>query len=270
MSANTWLPDGDLSAAYARHGATLRGALRHALVARALLAHLPGQGQRVLDVGGGDGHQAAQLARAGHRVSVLDPDAGMLERARQRLAGEPEPVRARITLIEGRGEDAAELAGGDFDLVCCHGVLMYLEDPVPLLTAVVAAARPGGLISVLTKNADALAMRPALEGRWADALEMMRARTEVGNLGVRTRAHTVADLHELLSDLGVGVVAWYGVRVFTDHLGEIPVPEGFDQILQAEWEAGRCDPYRGVARMIHLIASTAAPAAKTIEKDAGA
>ncbi|MGI5292688.1 methyltransferase domain-containing protein [Nonomuraea polychroma] len=265
MTANTWLsPAGDLSAAYARHRGTLRGALRHALVARALLAHLPSTPQRVLDVGGGDGHQAVQLARAGHQVSVLDPDAGMLARAAERLKDEPEEVRARVTLIEGRGEDATELAGGDFDLTCCHGVLMYLADPGPLLAAVVGATRAGGLISVLTKNADALAMRPALEGRWTDALAVISARTEVGNLGVRTRAHTICEVSDLLRRCGATQVTWYGVRIFTDHLGDTPVGEGFDHILQLEWEAGCRDPYRHIARMFHLIAS------KDLAKDAGA
>ncbi|MBB2912072.1 hypothetical protein FHS43_003352 [Streptosporangium becharense] len=57
---NSWTSDSgaDLATGYARHAGTLRGALRHALVARALREHLPAEPQRVLDVGGGDAHQA--------------------------------------------------------------------------------------------------------------------------------------------------------------------------------------------------------------------
>lgn len=256
--SNTWTtPDGgDLSEAYARHTGTLRGGLRHALVARALRTHLPAGVQRVLDVGGGEAHQAVLLARAGHEVTVLDTDPRMLKRAAERLAHELEEVRERVTLIEGAGENAGELVGGGYDVVCCHGVLMYVSDPRPLVQALVAAARPGGLLSIMTKNAAALAMRPALEGRWADALAVMDADTEVGNLGVATRADTLAGIEAMLAEVGASTGAWYGVRVFTDHLGDEPVGEGFDQVLEAEWEAGRRDPYRQVARQFHLIART--------------
>src|SRR5687768_10558138 len=77
-NANTWSGNpGDLAAAYARHSTTLRGAVRHALVTRALLAHLPQQPCRVLDIGGGAGEQALALARAGHTVTLLDSDPAM-------------------------------------------------------------------------------------------------------------------------------------------------------------------------------------------------
>ncbi|WP_066374681.1 methyltransferase [Herbidospora mongoliensis] len=253
--SNSWTSasGADLSAGYARHAGTLRGALRHALVARALRTHLPTDSQRVLDVGGGDGHQAVLLARAGHRVTLLDPDPGMHKRAAERLAAESEQVRDRITLVEGTADQATDLAGDGFDLVCCHGVLMYAEDPRAFLNDLASALRPGGLMSLLTKNADALAMRAGLEGRWADAVAVMGAGSVEGNLGVSSRADTLASVEAILDDAGVTTSCWYGVRVFTDHLGDAPVGEGFDYVLEAEWQAGCRDPYRQIARLFHLI-----------------
>ena len=52
---------------------------------------------------------------------------------------------------------------------------------------------------------------------------------------------------------GAEVVEWYGVRVFTDHLGDNPPDPNLPDVLKLEWEAGRRDPYRSVARLIHLI-----------------
>ncbi|WP_433358869.1 methyltransferase [Streptosporangium sp. CA-115845] len=254
---NSWTSTpSDLSAQYLRHTGTLRGALRHALVARALHTHLPAGPQRVLDVGGGDGHQAIQLARAGHTVTLLDPDPAMLKRAQTNLAAEPGDVRQRVTVVLGSGEHAGELVGDGFDVACCHGVLMYVAAPHTLLSAMVAAVRPGGLISVLTKNGDALAMRPGLEARWADALQIMNAGTEVGNLGVTSRGHTLRQLQTLMTDAGAVIARWYGVRIFTDHLGDAPIGPDFDLIVQAEWQAGSLEPYRRVARLLHLIAHT--------------
>lgn len=256
---NSWTSasGADLSAGYARHAGTLRGALRHALVARALRTHLPAGSQQVLDVGGGDGHQAVQLARLGHQVTLLDPDPAMLKQAVNRLAAEPEQVRSRVRLVEGTGEQAAALVGGGYDLVMCHGVLMYVDTPEPFVRDLVSAARPGGMVSLLVKNRDALAMRPALEGRWADAIAILDANSETGNLGVTSRAHTGAEIEAALIRAGASTVAWYGVRTFTDHLGDTPVGENFDLILEAEWQAGRRDPYRRVARLLHFIGWTA-------------
>ena len=79
-SANTWL-DESLADPYAAHAGSLRGAVRQALVTRALLAHLPAPPQHVLDIGGGNGHQAIALASRGHQVTILDPDEAMLKRA---------------------------------------------------------------------------------------------------------------------------------------------------------------------------------------------
>src|SRR5262249_19806379 len=105
---NTWASTmADLAASFARHSGTLRGALRHALATRALLAHLPDPPQHILDVGGGAGHQALALAHAGHRVTILDSDDTMLDRARTALTEQPEDVASRVQLRHGRGEQAA-------------------------------------------------------------------------------------------------------------------------------------------------------------------
>jgi hypothetical protein len=47
--------------------------------------------------------------------------------------------------------------------------------------------------------------------------------------------------------------AWYGIRTFTDHLGDTPPGPDIDHVVEAEWAAGQRDPYRQVARLIHYI-----------------
>jgi S-adenosylmethionine-dependent methyltransferase len=257
MTANTWTDGadpGELALSYARHAGTLRGAVRQALVTRGLFAHLPAAPQRVLDIGGGTGHQAIALARAGHSVVLLDPDEAALGYATQALSVQPAQVRDRVRVVPGRGEDAAELVGSGFDAACCHGVLMYLRDPHRMLAALGGAVRPGGLLSIVTKNGEALAMRPGLEGRWADAIAVLDSDAETGNLGVASRGDTVEGISAALAGAGVQTVAWYGVRALTDHLRDTPVGADFDQIVDAEWAVGQRDPYRRVARLFHLVA----------------
>ena len=53
------------------------------------------------------------------------------------------------------------------------------------------------------------------------------------------------------------VSRWYGVRVFTDAAAsDTPLPDNatLNAILQFEERAGRTDPYRRVAALLHLIA----------------
>ena len=209
---------------------------------------------RVLDVGCGQGTQALYLARAGHQVTGLDLSSELLGRFAATLAAEPAEICGRVRLILGPGERAPELAGTGYDLVLCHGVLMYLADPLPMITALSHAAAGGGLISVLVRNGLALAMRDGLLGRWPDALAAFDSLDYVNRLGLAARAHTPGQLDELFGPLGWHRHDWFGVRVFTDHRDEpAPAPAELDQLMAAEREAGRRDPYRQVAALLHVV-----------------
>jgi SAM-dependent methyltransferase len=225
-----------------------------------LLEHLPPPPAAVLDVGGGAGHQSFPLATLGYRVTLLDPSAAMLDKARERLRRLPEDAQSRLTLIEAEGARADEAVNSQrFAAVLCHGVLGYLEDPAPVMDQLCRCAAPGGLVSILAGNADAAAVRPALERRWVDALAAFDARSEIGVLGLPTRADTVAELSEQLQARGVQPLRWYGVWHFVDwlDLGGVPVdPTDSAQIQAAaavELEAGRRDPYRQLSRIFHLL-----------------
>ena len=243
-----------LAAGYNSSGGTLRRVIRHELVDRALAEHVSGPPARIVDVGGGAGQQAIPLLRRGYEVTILDPSREMLDEARRRLAAEDQNARHLSRLVEGTGERAHEVLGGEkFDAVLCHGVLMYLEDARPMIRALSRLARPGGIVSVLTKNASALATRPALEGRYGDALSALGTDTDRGRLGVMTRGDTVEGLSAAFAEAGLTVEQWYGVRVFTDHLGNSTPGEDLPEILELEWEGGKRDPYRSVGRLIHIV-----------------
>jgi S-adenosylmethionine-dependent methyltransferase len=247
-------PFAGLAGRYNSSGGILRQVVRYGLVDRALDEHLPDPPANIVDVGGGAGQQAIPLLRKGYEVTILDPSPKMFAEARLRLESEDESVRRRVRLVEGTGERAHEVLGGEtFDAVLCHGVLMYLEDARTMIQALSDLANPGGIVSVLTKNAAALAMRPALECRYRDALSSLGADRDRGRLGVPTRGDTVEGLSEAFAGAGLTVERWYGVRVFTDHLGDTMPGEDLPEILELEWEAGKREPYRSVARLIHVV-----------------
>jgi SAM-dependent methyltransferase len=240
--------------------ATVKGRVRTFVLHQQLLRHLPAPPARVLDVGGGAGHQSLPLARLGYDVTILDPSAAMLAKAKQRLDAEPEAVRRRVRLVEATGEDAPEvLHGATYDAVLCHGVLMYLPRPERLVEALCRCAAPEGIVSIMALNAQTLAVRPALDHRWADALAAFDASAEVGVLGVDTRADTVDGLSDLLRGCGVEPAAWYGVWLFSDWL-ELPSEStDVDAVAAVELEASLRDPYRQLSRVFHLVGRRGAP-----------
>ncbi|MEV1018734.1 methyltransferase domain-containing protein [Streptomyces sp. NPDC050264] len=215
-----------------------------------------GQRLRVLDVGMGQGTQALRLARAGHKVTGVEQDPGMVAAARQALAAEPEGVRERVRVVEGDGRDTGvHFLPGSFDVVLCHGVLMYVEDPDALLAGLARMLAPGGLLSLLVRNADALAMRPGLAGDWVTALGAFDSTKYHNRLGLDVRADRLDTLTATLAGIGAPLHAWYGVRVFTDQAGDAAEPPErgeLQTLLAAEERAGRTEPYRRVAALMHL------------------
>ncbi|WP_328366072.1 methyltransferase domain-containing protein [Streptomyces sp. NBC_00457] len=213
-----------------------------------------GRRLRVLDVGMGQGTQALRLARAGHQVTGVEQDPKMISVAREALSAEPEGIRERMRIVEGDGRDTGvHFLPGSFDVVLCHGVLMYVDDPDPLLAGLARMLAQGGLLSLLVRNADALAMRPGLSGDWAGALAAFDTVSYRNRLGLDVRADRLDALTGTLAGIGAPLHAWYGVRVFTDTAADGAEASGdIDALLAAEERAGRTDPYRRVAALLHL------------------
>ena len=240
--------------------ASVKGRVRRYVMHQQLLEHLPEPPATVLDVGGGAGNQSFPLAQAGYEVTLLDPSPAMLAKAEQRLQRLPGDAQQRVTLLQADGEQAVEaVEGRHFAAVLCHGVLGYLDRPEPMVDQLCRCADAGGVVSIMTGNAKAGAVRPALERRWDDALASFDARSEIGVLGVQGRADTVEEVSELLRSGGVEPLRWYGVWLFVDWLefgGAELDPSDERQVAATaavELEASRRDPYRQLSRVFHLL-----------------
>lgn len=239
----------------------LRDTVRQELIARQLdeqiAARYPvGQRLRILDAGMGQGTQALRLARAGHTVTGLESDPELLTAARESLATEPAGIRERVRLIQGDGrETGVHFLPGSFDVVLCHGVLMYADAPDALLAGLARMLAPGGLLSLVVRNAEALAMRPGLAGDWAGALGAFESDVYADRGGAKVRADRLDALTSTLAGIAAPLHAWYGVLVFTDGLPAdegLPAADELERLLTAEDRAGRTDPYRRIAGLLHL------------------
>jgi hypothetical protein len=51
------------------------------------------------------------------------------------------------------------------------------------------------------------------------------------------------------------MIAWYGVRLFTDHWDRDARADDLEVLIAAEEQAGKRDPNRAVAALTHTLAS---------------
>ena len=224
-----------------------------------------GRRLRVLDVGLGAGAQALRLARAGHRVTGLESDPALLDVVRDALEREPEGIRERFRLVPGTGQDTGvHFLPGTFDVVLCHGVLMEARDPESTLAGLARVLDAGGLLSLVIRNEAARAMRPGLDGDWDAAQAALNAGRAAS---ADDRALRLDGLTSLLQRIGTPLDRWYGVDVFGARTadGAKGAQDGGDskddktgrpddeRALAAEELAGRTDPYRTVAALLHLV-----------------
>lgn len=243
---------GELSDQYASYSGSVRGRLRHDIVMWGITTHCNPPG-RALDVGCGDGEVSIRLAALGWSVDGFDPSEEMIQRAKRRVPAD------RAGAVQFSVASLEEWAGNvRYDLVCCHGVLMYLPSSVPAIERLASWVKPGGHLSVLTKNGSAVGFREGLKQQYDVAIRLIErgALASPGNLGVQTRGDTVPTLVRYLRDAGLRVADWYGVRIFHDHIppDRVISEDDYRSALALEWVAAVRSPFRDVAPLVHLMA----------------
>jgi S-adenosylmethionine-dependent methyltransferase len=246
----------------------VRNVVRQELISRQLDRHLGRAPARILDVGAGQGTQSIRLARAGHRVLAVEPDADMRAAFAAALDAEPAGVRERVTLRAGSAVRLAEATGGErYDAVLLLGVLMYLPASGPVIAELAAHVRPGGLLALAARTTTSALWRPAARQDWPAALaafeEHDRAVAEgrdmryLNEIGAPSRADFFDALTGAAAECGLELENWYGVRIAVD-VEELDPPPPSDPrelaaLLDVEERLGATDPYRQLGQLAHLI-----------------
>jgi len=227
-----------------------RGRVRLDLVLERLNHVLSPPPARILDAGGGTGAFAIPLAQIGYDLTVADQSADWLEHARQKA----DAAGVTVELINTGLESLTDADLGPFDAILCHAVLMYVEDPVSVLRTLRSLALPGAILSLVEKNRDGIALRPGLQGNYAEARRLLTERRSVGRLGVENSAYSVGEWLTMLDDAGWTAEDWVGIRLFSDHAPDSLDADAYAALLNLERAAGAMDPYRQVSRLVHALA----------------
>lgn len=238
----------------------VKGAIRLAALERDLREHVPQLWQskplRVLDAGGGFGQFAGMFASLGHEVTLCDLSSEMLRRAaalhEQAYPGcSMDYVHGAIQQLAQQPEHQA-----GYDIVLCHAVLEWVEEPMSLVAALQQLAKPDGLLSLMFYNVHSLIYRNLIRGNFRKV-----ERLEAGDFSIDTDTLTPMnplkplDVREQLVKLGMQPMAESGVRVIYDYMAK-PAQQArtLEDIITMELRYSQREPFRSQGRYYHILA----------------
>jgi S-adenosylmethionine-dependent methyltransferase len=217
---------------------------------------------RALDLGCGTGAAAVRLARLGILVTLIDSSLAMLELA------ERTTVEAGVSdKIKIKHADVVRLMDlchtGSFDIILCHNLLEYVDDPGAVLRGATRVMRnSSAILSVLVRNQAGEVLKAALEkGDLAAAEHNLTADWGQESLyGGRVRLFTAEALEAMLKDASLTITARRGVRVIADYLpAQISRSAEYERIFALERKLGKRQEFFGVARYMHCLACCVTP-----------
>ncbi|HEY2499117.1 MAG TPA: methyltransferase domain-containing protein [Candidatus Angelobacter sp.] len=211
----------------------------------------------VLDLGCGTGTAAVRLARLGFHVTLLDSSQAMLEIA-QRAALDAD-VSNQVTVQYG---DATTLSSlfkvRSFDVILCHNLLEYVDDPGAVLAGAAGLLRDSSaILSVLVRSQAGAVLKAAIQtGDLAAAEEALTSEWAQESLyGGKVRLFTSDKMRDMMKASSLRVIAERGVRIIADYLPpKVSRDEEYERILELERKLGRRPEFAASARYAHFLA----------------
>jgi S-adenosylmethionine-dependent methyltransferase len=180
----------------------------------------------------------------------------MLRIARQQA--EAGSVAARISFCHADAGQLRELFDAEsFDIVVCHNLLEYAENPSATAGDISHVMRKDAVLSLLVRNRAGEVLKEAVKSRdWKLATANLTAETVVDSLyGEFVRLFAPAEVRDLLARAGLEVLAEHGVRVFFDYLGlESLADAAYSRVFELESALGVRPEFAAIARCTQIIA----------------
>ncbi len=230
---------------------------------RAGVSILSGTSQ-ALDLGGGTGATALCLAELGFHVTLVDKAEAMLSLAAEAARGAG--ISDRLTFQQADAADLASLFPSSFfDVVVCHNMLEYAEDPAAVLRGIrqVSKCSPGAVVSIVVRNRAGEVLKAGIKaGDLALAEKNLTAEWACESLyGGRVRLFRPAELRDQLHQASLEIIAERGVRVMADYLPRELSQDAaaYERLLAFEQSLGEQPDLAAIARYTQVLARAAEP-----------
>jgi len=243
---------------YAAYLDTAEGRLRLDLAFANLQRLLPRtKPLSALDLGCGTGAIAVRLAQQGHHVTLLDSSQSMLDLAK--CSAQKAGVAEKIALKLG---DARQLEflfkSRSFDLVLCHNILEYVDEPIGVLQSAASALRDShSILSIVVRTQAGEVLKAAIQqGDVAASARNLTAEWGHESLyGGKVRLFTPNSLQSMLAAASLTATAEHGIRVLSDYLPtRISREDEYENILDLERRLGARPEFASIARYMHCVA----------------
>jgi S-adenosylmethionine-dependent methyltransferase len=246
----------DLAERFARNiYGSAKGEIRLAIVWQHLMQTLPQltaeKPLRILDAGCGFGQLAMRLAQLGHEMVLSDLSEKMLNGAEHVFADQL--PQAKVEFIHAPVQTLSGKISGQFDLVLFHAVLEWLAEPQQTLQQLLQLIKPGGHLSLLFYNRDALIFRNLMRGNWRK-VESGEYQGEEGSL---TPYHPLSlqEVEGWLQAWKMQILSHTGVRVIYDYMDkQLRDSRPVDEVVRMELQYACQEPYLHLGRYLHVVA----------------
>lgn len=214
---------------------------------------------RIVDLGGGTGGQAVRLATAGHEVTVVDPSPDALAGAGRRAAeaGLVPGSGGSLQGVQGDAETVAEsLGSGVADVVLCHGVLEFVDDPAVALASIAQVLRRGGLLSLQVTHRDGSVVAAIAKGHLRHAMSIMESPD--GRWGPNDplkRRFSPEQVMVLLADNGFEVSDLQGLRAFSEVAPQLESESDLQLLETLNDHAAQQGSMLPVSPVLHITAA---------------
>lgn len=233
---------------------TSKGKIREQVLLRDLNNWLDSPNQQrsiqILDVGGGQGQIALELARMGHQVTLTDISNEMLQEAQKTKENEG---LTSINIRQASLQDLAE-ESQQYDLVLCHAVFEWLSEPEIAFKQLCSLVTKGGTVSFMFYNAIGQKLSNLVYGNFDYIKAGLKAK-KVVKLNPQSALHPDT-VYKWCDDNDYQIIDKSGVRCFHDYVRDITKWQtDFDGILEMELAVCKEMPYADIGRYVHLMLS---------------
>ncbi|MBP2622556.1 class I SAM-dependent methyltransferase [Streptococcus oricebi] len=200
------------------------------------------ENQKILDFGSGFGIVSNFLAQK-NQVLAVEPNQQLINERKDTY--DYEQVCGSIEVLD-------QLPDASFDIIICHNVLEYVEDPASYLKEFARLLKVGGKVSLIKHNQVGRIMQAVV---FENNIKKARAL----EAGQAYQTHSMGEAHlykleDVTQDLPLEIQDYQGIRVFYGlQINEFKtVPDWHENLLGMELAVYDQSPYRDIAAFQHL------------------
>lgn len=205
---------------------------------------------RVLDVGAGMGQVNQLFAQAGHQVTHTDIAAEMVQSARQAHA--ESGLEALYQYYHCSLQELPTVLADEppFDVILCHAVLEWLEDPFTALRLLNGLLADKGWLSLMFYNREAKTMANLVYGNFDYVNAGLKVKKKVRFSPQQPLK--ISQVKNWLAQLPLTLCVHSGVRCIHDYLRDLK-HQTRDDLIDMELAYRRQEPYRRLGRYQHFL-----------------